>query len=267
MNYDSNLSMTTHCSKFKIESKRGITPLFFFVSLLLFPLNTHAQLGDATIGFGFRSNFGGMQAYKDVKQFYNENRTWLDNEFSEGAFMPGFEIGLEANSEVLGLSLMHLYFTGARANAKGTSNGVEYKRTMKARIWGMEFVDIHWTPLHLGGVNIGFGCMPLGLAMFRVKTKLNDGEYVKPAFDYLEYSGSNLVRAFHMYAQVHADVTAVEIGSGGGLHLQLFYTIGPKQEYDLYYLNKEINPSTYPSMLKRTFLKMNHLGLKMLITI
>jgi len=258
--------MLTHyyCSKFhsKIALKFSLLAL-----ILTFTSTSNAQISDVKIGFGFRSHFGGMQAFKDVKQFYNDNRTWLDNGFSEGAFLPGFEIGLEANSNVWGFSMMHLYYTGARTNAKGTNNGIEYKRTLKTRMWGMEFVDAHWTPLHLGRMNIGFGVMPLGLGIFRIKTKLNDGETYKPPYDYLEFTENNLIKAFHMYAQLHADVTAVELGNDSALHLQVFYTIGPKQEYDLYYLNKEINPTTYPLILKRTFLNMDNWGMKLLINI
>lgn len=236
-----------------------------FVIILASQLSSAQGISDIRVGFGYRSHFGGMQAYKDVKQFYNDNRDWLDKDLSEGAMMNGFEVGLEGNSEDFGFSFMHFYYVGTKSVAKGTNNGVDYKRMVRANMWGLETIDFHWSPIHIGQTNIGFGVMPLGLGILRVKTQLNDEDKVKPALTYLEESGFDFVKSLHMYAQFHLDVTRVDIETIGALHIQLFYSVGPKQEYDLYYLNKEINPSTYPSILKRTYQKVNNFGLKILI--
>jgi hypothetical protein len=259
--------MPTPSTQFLETRLNWMSQLFLFATFLLV---THTSFGQAVsdirVGFGYRTHFGGMQAYKDVKQFYNDNRTWLDKDLSAGGMMNGFEIGLEGNSEDFGFSFMHFYYVGSKSKAKGTNNGVEYKRMVRANMWGLETFDFHWSPIHLGETNIGFGVMPLGLGIMRVKTQLNDEDKVKPPLTYLE-SASNLsfVKSMHMYAQFHLDVTRVDIETIGALHIQFFYSIGPWQEYDLYYLNKEINPSTYPLHLKRTYQKINNFGLKLLI--
>lgn len=233
--------------------------------LILMSFNSFSQ---ASIGFGLRSHVGGMQAFKDVKGFYNDNRPWLSKEFSSGGLMNGFEVGLNYNSEDIGLSLINLFYVGSKTTAKGTSNGVDYKRVLKARMWGMETFDFRWTPIHLGNANVGFGMMPLGISIFRAKTKLNDEEVYKPPYSYLEYStNKSFGQALHIFAQAHADISIVDLENIASFNFQFFYTFGPKQEYDLYYLNKEINPTTYPSLYERTYLKINNFGMKLVVTI
>lgn len=231
-------------------------------------LSSNAQgISDVSIGFGLRSHVGGMQAYKDIKQFYNENRPWLSNEMSTGGMMTGVEIGLEANSSDFGFAFMHLYGVGSKTVAKGTYNGTDYKRVLKARMWGVETIDFHWTPIRIKGMNLGFGAMPFGLGIFRVKSQLNDDEQVKLPLTYLEETdNAGFFKSIHMYAQVHLDLTRTEAEGFGNFHVQLFYSMGPWREYDLYYVNREINPSTYPYHLKRTFQKINNFGLKLLFT-
>ncbi len=241
----------------------AVSCAFVFLSL-----SSNAQgITDVSIGFGLRSHVGGMQAYKDVKQFYNENRPWLSNELSSGGMMNGFEIGLEANSTRFGFAFMHIYGVGSKTVAKGTFNGLEQKRVLKARMWGVETIDVHWTPIHIGNMNLGFGAMPFGLGIFRVKTQLNDNEKVKVPLTYLEETNnSSFVKSLHMYAQLHLDLTRTNVEGFGNFHFQFFYSMGPWQEYDLYYVNREINPATYPFHLKRTFQKINNFGLKFLFT-
>lgn len=257
------LTRLSHSTVFKLHT---LVLSALSLGFILSSYNTSAQgISDIRVGFGYRSHFGGMQAYKDVKQFYNDNRDWLDKDLSEGGMMNGFEIGLEGNSEDFGFSFMHLYYVGSKSVAKGTNNGVDYRRMVRANMWGMETFDFHWSPIHIGQTNIGFGVMPLGLGILRVKTQLNDDDKVKPPLDFLETTSLSFVKSLHMYAQFHLDVTRVDLETFGAVHIQLFYSVGPKQEYDLYYLNKEINPSTYPSILKRTYQKVNNFGLKILI--
>lgn len=243
---------------------KSITMSLSFV--LLAQISSAQMISDISIGLGYRSHFGGMQAYKDIKQFYNDNRPWLDNDFSTGGMMNGFEIGLEGNSDRFGFSFMHIYYTGTKSVAKGTNGGVDYKRMVRTNMWGLETFDMHWTPIHIGETNIGFGVMPLGLGILRVKTRLNDDDKIKPPLTYLESTNSlSFLKSMHMYAQVHLDLTRTEIEGIGAFHVQFFYSMGPWQEYDLYYLNKEINPSSYPLHLKRTYQKINNFGLKLLI--
>lgn len=236
-----------------------------FLCSLIF-LCSHFSQSQISIGFGLRSHFGGMQAFKDVKSFYNENRPWLDNEFSTGGLMNGFEIGLEYNKENFGLGMFHFYGVGSKTVAKGTNGSTDYRRMLKARFWGVDIFDFHWTPLHINNTNIGFGVMPLGMGNLRIKTQLNDEETFKTPFSELEALDLSIVKAFHIYAQVHADVTLTEL-KFGSLHLQVFRSFGPKQEYELFYLNKEINPTTYAGIYKRTYQKIDNWGLKLLLNI
>lgn len=230
-----------------------------------FLLASKSTFSQASVGFGLRSQFGGMQAFKDIKGFYNENRPWLDNEFSTGGMMNGFEIGVDFNQENYGMSLMHFYFVGSKTTAKGTNNGIDYKRTLKARMWGMECFDIRWTPLHIGQANIGFGAMPLGLSVFRSKTKLNEDDVYKPPYSYLQYYEQNKFGPIHIFAQIHADLSIVELKNIAGVHLQFLYTFGPRDTYDLHYLNREMNPASYPYLLKRSQLKIDNFGVKLLV--
>ena len=237
-------------------------------AFVLLSSSSNAQgISDVSFGFGLRSHFGGMQAYKDMKQFYNENRPWLDNKMSAGGMMNGLEVGLQANGRKFGFGFMHLYGVGSKTVAKGTFNGVEQKRVLKARMWGVETIDVHWTPISIGNMNLGFGAMPFGLGIFRVKTQLNDNDQVKVPLTYLEETdNAGFFRSIHMYAQVHLDLTRTEMEGFGNFHVQFFYSMGPWREYDLYYANREINPTTYPYHLKRTFQKVNNFGIKFLFT-
>lgn len=256
--------MTLHSRSWKNPFKNTKKTLFA-CALMLIASNSFSQV---SVGFGLRSHFGGMQAFKDVKGFYNDNRPWLDKEFSTGGLMNGIEFGLNFNNEDIGMSLINFYYVGSKTTAKGTSNGVEYKRVLKARMWGMETFDFRWTPIHLGQANIGFGVMPLGLSIFRAKTQLNDEEVYKPPYSYLEFTTSkNLGQAMHIFAQVHADISIVDLENIAALNFQFFYTFGPKQEYSLHYLNKEMNPTTYPNLYERTYLKINNFGMKLMVTI
>lgn len=235
--------------------------------LFLSQASSAQGVGDVSVAFGLRSHVGGMQAFKDLKQFYNESRPWLSDELSSGGMMNGFEIGIEANSSKFGFSFMHIYGVGSKTIAKGTNNGIDYKRVLKARMWGVETIDAHWTPIHFGKMNLGVGIMPFGLGIFRVKTQLNDDEKVKVPLTYLEETdNAGFFKSIHMYAQVHLDLTRTEVEGFGAFHVQFFYTMGPLQEYDLYYVNQAINPASFPYNLNRTYQKINNFGLKLLLT-
>lgn len=238
---------------------RSFLGLFF----LLFVQSATAQL---SYGFGLRTHVGGMQAYKDVKGYYNDMRPWLKNDLGTSARMIGLEFGLEASYPKGGFAFVHIYGMGANASASGTNNGIDYKRKIKARMWGIETVDAWYTPLKLGSFNVGGGLMPFGLGIFRVKTNLNGDPAVKVPLSDLESLSTNgfIFKTSHVYAQVHLDVTRTNEQNENAFHFQFFYTIGPKREYDLFYLNQEINPTTYTALFKRTLMKMNNFGLKLM---
>src|SRR5690606_13770333 len=102
-----------------------------------------------------------------------------------------------------------------------------------------------WTPLHISKVNIGFGIMPAGTASVNISTKYNG---VKTKIRTSHNAGNDYFMGFlpigHIYHVPHIDVTYIG-KHGGAMHVQLFYTIGPSQEYDLAYLNRELNPQSY----------------------
>ena len=66
-----------------------------------------------------------------------------------------------------------------------------------------------------------------------------------------------------MYLNLHFDVTKVT-ENDHSWQFQLFYSIGPKQEYELLYLNREINPNTFDQIGRRTVMKINNWGLKLM---
>lgn len=226
----------------------------------------NVRLGDNVLSVGYRSHFGGMEAYQSIARFYNDNRPWLSNELGKNGYMHGIELGLEYNAENWGLSALKVYYNRKKNKAKGENNGNTYTRLVNKSFLGIETVDFWYTPLHVKGVNFGFGIMPLGLGLFRVRTKLNDGNSVKIPLSDLESNFPNLsfIKTSHMYLNLHADITRVSPKTGQSFHLQFFYTVGPKQEYELFFLNKEINPTTYPTIRQRTLQKMNNFGMKLI---
>jgi hypothetical protein len=217
------------------------------------------------ISFGLRSHIGGNQAFSDVLNYYNEKRPWLDNSFATHGVLNGFELGFETNLPNLGFSFLRCYRVATNRTAKGTDlTDVSFTRTIKYRIHGFELFDFWWTPLHIGNFNFGFGAMPLATGTARFKTIYND---VKTKIDLsdLERNGDQFIfRTRHYYANLHIDVTRLNESKSKAFHLQFFYTLGPKQEYDLFYLNQQINPLTYQGINKRTLLKMDNFGVKLM---
>lgn len=238
--------------------------------LFLIHLKTYAQnLTEVHVGIGYRSHITGMEAYSDILSYYNNNRPWLDNNFSTSPFMGGFEIGLEHNEKNYGLSLLKLYFVRNSKVSKGTDpSGDDFKRRLTATIWGLELIDAWWTPLHIKKWNLGGGLMPVGTGKLRIFNKLNNEKreslyiFTNPSFDWL----GRLVNQRHYYTNLHLDASKNDVW-GGNIHFQLFYTIGPRREYELHLVNKEINPNTYQELYKRTLLKINYWGLKIMYTI
>lgn len=213
---------------------------------------------------GFRSHFWGMQAIHNVTEYYNKNRPWLDNEMGTGTSMNGFEIGIGGARKNYGYSFLNIHYVWTNRKASGTTpTGEDFTRKVHLSQVGVDWVDAWWTPLHIKRFNFGFGIMPAGTATINMSTRYN-GEKTKIATSHNTGSDYFLgIPLGHIYHVPHIDVTYLG-DKGAGLHLQLFYTIGPSQEYDLAYLNREINPKSYNAINKRTLLEVNNFGLKLM---
>lgn len=238
----------------------------FVISVSLVLLNWPQHVYSQTVSIGYRSHFGGMESYKNVVNFYNDNRPWLDNKFSSTGYMHGIELGLGASTEDFGISVMRFYFNFAKTHSKGTFNNVSYKRTLRNRIFGLELFDFWITPIHLGDFNLGFGVMPIGLGIYRTKTWLKGEKTENIPLSDLEKLNLEIVKSFHAYVSPHIDFSYVN-SKDKAINLQFFYTIGPKQEYELYYLNQELNPNTYTQINQRTLLKINNFGVKLMFNL
>jgi len=213
--------------------------------------------------FGYRSHFGGMKSYKEIMQYYNDNRPWLDKELSNSAYMHGFEIGLGGSRNKVGFTMGRIFAQYGKSNAKGNDTNGPFKRIVRTRVFGIEPIDIWWTPLAIKNINIGFGVMPLGLQLFKIDTYLKeDGLDRMPILDVPIYA----FKESYMYANLHLDFTFVKEESYN-IHLQFFYTIGPPQKHNLYHINRELNPNTYSSFNRRTLMKVNNFGMKLILSI
>lgn len=227
----------------------------FFICI---PVVSFSQLA-----FGYRSHFGGMKPYKEIMQYYNDNRPWLDKELSESAYMHGFEIGIGGGGDKFGLTLARFYVEFGKTRAKGTDMYGDFERIVRTRVFGVEPVDVWWTPLNIKNLNIGFGVMPLGLGLFKIDAYLKDEGFERiPVLE----SGKYFFKNQHMYGNVHLDVVKYK-EDVYSLHFQLFYSIGPTRNYNLLDANIELNPSTYSSFHRRTSMKINNFGMKLILAI
>ena len=238
----------------KLSLSSYYKPLFTFL-LISCPFLSYSQF----LAAGYRSHFGGMEEFKNVVNFYNDNRPWLDKEMNNSAYMHGFEIGLGGSRGKFGYTLGRFYAQFGKTRASGSNNGMDYERSITTRIYGVEIIDAWYTPIHVKGYNIGLGVMPIGLGFLRVKTTLNGETKKLPLTDF--YTG--ILSSSHMYLNLHFDVTKVT-ENDHSWQFQLFYSIGPKQEYELLYLNREINPNTFDQIGRRTVMKINNWGLKLM---
>lgn len=227
--------------------------LLFLIVFVCFQTFNYAQ--EFSFGLGFRSHINDMKEFRDVMIHYNDTRPWLDNGMATRATMNGFEFGLEFSYEKMGLSLFKFYRLGTTRIAKGTDlMGEEFKRKVKLRMIGVDVVDIWLTPLHYKGLNFGGGIMPAGFAGFIAKTKYNDDEQIT----------IDLKSKHHIYSQLHIDITNGSKEKNTAWHLQIFFNFAHYGVYyDLYELNREINPTTFDSMNKRTLIRPDCFGFKL----
>ncbi|MCT4562343.1 MAG: hypothetical protein N4A41_13310 [Crocinitomicaceae bacterium] len=231
----------------------------FLVSLFLIacPFILDAQF----LAFGYRSHFGGMGAYKNVVNFYNANRSWLDKEMNPSAHMVGFEVGFGGSRPKYGYTLGRFYAQFNKTTARGTNNNIAYKRSIKTKILGIEIIDAWYTPLHYKGFNFGLGLMPAGLGFMRVHTELNGEKKQIPLTDFY----TDFLSSSHMYLNFHVDITKLT-EKEHSWHLQVFNTLGPTKEYELLYLNREINPNSFDQIRQRTVMKINNRGMKLIFS-
>lgn len=218
---------------------------------------------------GYRSSFLGMEAYKDIKGFYNENRPWLDKELSTSAAMHGLEVGIGTTNEKGGIAMLSFAATFNKDVAKGSYNGVEYKRLLKSRYFGMETIDIWLTPIHWKGFNIGGGLMPLGMHLFTFTTKLNgEKPELGPYSENAKMSATDVFLKLAMNHNIHLDITRGGIDNGRGVHFQLFYQFASdrrSKDNELLLLNKEVNPNSYEGFNKRSLMKADYFGIKLML--
>lgn len=238
-------------------------PSFLLVVGLLWSYTTHAQ-NNGFISIGLRSNIGGLKGLNHILQHYNEARPWLAKELSQQRHMTGIELGIERNSKKFGISFAKTYFTWNNSTANGTSiNRTQYERKVSTRSFGVELFDFWYTPVSFKGFSFGGGIMPIGLGMFRVRTKLDGEDWIKVPLSDLENSGeTGLFSTFHAFSNLHLDILSNHFGKT--LHFQFFYSANWfRNEYNLFYLNRSINPSSYSDLLKSVKHQYAYFGLKL----
>lgn len=214
----------------------------------------------------YRTSFGGMEAFKNIHQFYNSNRTWLTNELSTNSLHQGFEIGFEGSKEKYGTSILKVYYLTKSNKAAGSIENNEFKRTVKSRFYGVELFDIWYTPLKFKKLTIGGGIMPLALGHYSIKTKVNNSDYIKPflhsQLENVKLAGINFN---YYYFSPHIDILKVNEEKETSVHLQILLQVVPKGYFDLYDYNASINPSTSSNFRQRTLLNLTSLGTKLSI--
>ncbi|MGB1039678.1 MAG: hypothetical protein ACPGVD_02245 [Flavobacteriales bacterium] len=241
--------------------------LITYLALLcfLYPNQGKSQ-ARSSISIGLRSHFGGMQGINNIINQYNDSRDWLDNSLGNQRFQNGFEIGLQKSSEDFGFSMLKYFRVWNVSTAKGTTpSGEEFTRKLRTRVGGLELVDFWYTPIHIAGFNIGGGIMPMGGGIYRVHTKLDGEKWRKLFLSDLEANGEKgFFATYHAFSNFHIDVTR-EIGNND-LHIQFLYTRSWfNDEYNLIYVNNELNPSSFNSANYRQKHSQNNYGLKLIL--
>lgn len=249
--------------------KRKNLLLFLGVLSLLGSAFTSFSQSDVAFSFGWRNHFGDMKGVNNILSQYNYTRPWLDNTMGSQNFQNGFELGIERSSEKFGGSILKYYRVWNVSSASGTTpSGEEIKRKVRTRVAGIELIDLWYTPLHIESHNFGFGVMPMALARFRVHTKLNGEKWDKIALSDLEAQGfERWASTFHAYSNLHLDYT-VPLKSDFWMHLQVFASFNWfPDEYNLIYLNSQINPGTAGSSNFRQKHSQNNYGFKLMISL
>ena len=248
---------------------RKLSPLICFIAILIVAIPTQGiSQSKMNVSFGLRSHFSGMKGINNVIDHYNETRPWLDNTLGNQNFQNGFEIGLEKSSDDFGISYLKYFRVWNTSSAKGTTPaGVDFKRKLKTRVAGLEIVDFWYTPIHIGGLNIGGGIMPMGGGMFRVRTKIAGEKWKKLPLSGLEFLGEKgIFSTYHPFSNFHIDVT--KNLNNSTLHIQFLYSRNWFQdEYNLIYVNRELNPSSYSFANYRQIHGQNNYAFKLTLVI
>ena len=237
----------------------------YFIAFLIVGISTHctAQISDY-ISVGLRTQTGGATELNHILNSYNAARPWLKNELGSQTFQTGFEIGIEVIDDDFGMGILKYHLVRNTSNAKGTTPaGEDIVRKVRMRHGALEIFDFWYTPIDASRYNIGLGIMPMAIGKVRIKTKLNEGDWEQLPLTDLDKTEGGIFASFHAYSNVHLDVT-----DGDRFHLQVFYLMNWfKDEYDTFYVNQTLNPSSYFDHRHRTQLKVNNFGLKLSMTL
>lgn len=244
--------------------KKSIILIFYLAMMLIaIPKKVNSQIG---FSIGIRSHFGGMHGINNIINQYNDTRDWLDNSLGNQRFQNGFEIGFQNSSTDFGFSTLKYFRVWNKSTAKGTTpSGEPISRKLRTRVGGIELFDFWYTPVEIFGFNIGGGAMPMGGAMFRVHTKLDGEKWRKLPLSDLEANGEKgIFSTFHPFSNFHLDIKR-DVGLRT-LHIQFFYSRNWFQdEYNLIFVNNELNPSTAGSANYRQKHGQNNYGLKLML--
>ncbi|NVK63978.1 MAG: hypothetical protein HWE22_05295 [Flavobacteriales bacterium] len=248
--------------------------LTFFLCLSFLPAKAQFKLKSQDnyregIHFGYRGDFGGYHEYSNLKAFYNEQRPWLDNSLSEGTWLHGFDIGFGTQSDFGGATLLNISYATRKDKVRGElPSGEAFTRSVRISQFAIDPIDAWWTPGHVGGFDMGFGVMPMGLMWCRFKTKLNGerpelGPFAKGSFSLMD-----VFLDMDAYSSFHIDVVRRSSNKKTGIRFQLFYYLGWKSKTnDLILLNRELNPNSFQNYRQRTLLQNSHFGIKTLLFI
>jgi len=221
------------------------------------------------IHFGYRGDFGGYKEYKHVKQFYNDQRPWMDKSLSESVWMHGFELGLGTQSDFGGATILNLAYATRKDKVKGIlPSGEEFSRSVRISQFTIETIDAWWTPVHVAGVDLGVGVMPLGLMWCKIGTKYNGDKPELGPFAKGSFRLSDVFINMDAFSTFHLDVVRRSSNKAKGVRFQFFYYLGWRSKTnDLILLNRELNPNSFQNYRKRTLMQNSHFGIKTLLFI
>lgn len=216
------------------------------------------------IHIGYRAGFGGHKEYKHIKEFYNQQRPWLDKSLSESVWMHGFDFALGTQSDFGGATLLNIGYATRKDKVKGElPSGEEFTRMVRISQFTIDVIDAWWTPVHVGGFDFGIGTMPVGVMWCRFKTKYNGERPTSGPFSKGSFEPSQILTDMDLYSTFHLDVVRRSTNKNTGIRFQLFYCAGwASNTNDMILLNQELNPNTFNDYHERTLLRNSHVGFK-----
>lgn len=216
------------------------------------------------IHIGYRADFGGYKEYKHVKEFYNQQRPWLDKSLSESVWMHGIDFALGTQSDFGGATLLNISYSARKDKVQGElPSGEEFTRSVRISQFGIETIDAWWTPIHVAGFDMGFGVMPLGVMWCRFRTKYNGERPTIGPFSKGSFKPSQILVDMDLNSTFHVDVVRRSTDKDTGIRFQFFYYHGwASKTNDMILLNQELNPNTFNDYHKRTLLRNSHFGIR-----